>query len=352
MLKIFCNNLGLDDFIKIGWKLSLLIGLLILSSYFIDIQFFPTIDFQSIAYLLAIVSVIGIVFFFGIAFLYGFSSYLWMMLLKKKLICNLIFCIDEADIVRNQYKEGRVDLHEKTRLKIVAFGVATMSIMCLFLWLVGTKRPYLFGAVILLGLITKIYLFIDDKESDFVFSNSIMNRAVRSKPFIGAKIFLVSIFPALLLYGTWLIICFLSSDKGALAQFTLMTLLICLSTVCFLPTSKEWEVSKWVACISSSTILFLLLGFGGWGDISTKIVKILGLGSMKNATISMDNIACEDFEKKSFPIKCGFSKSVYTIDNIYVFWRVGECYFQGTNSLGKIRKIRISANHIYDIEPL
>lgn len=69
---------------KLAFEFGLLVGFIILTSYFLSIRYFPIVNLESVIYLPLIVAFFGIPLIGCFVFPFGFAPYLWVDLLKSK----------------------------------------------------------------------------------------------------------------------------------------------------------------------------------------------------------------------------------------------------------------------------
>ncbi|MFT4060044.1 MAG: hypothetical protein QM652_10925 [Legionella sp.] len=336
---------------KLGFELSLFIGFITLNIYFFNIQFFPIVDLYSFAYLAIVVACLGIWIFIVMVLPFSCGPYLWMELLKKKGICELIFK-EEADAFINSGKKDFINLTDKARLRLLFYYVGSIIAVYLSLLIIFTKPSWVLGAYFLLGSMMKFYLFNNKNDEQVSEDKKLENSWGNSKCFLILKIYGASIIPGIcLLLPTLMLIKFSFIRDEMLSYFFIFTLIF-LSGVSLMPLVKNWRASSWIITVSTVVILFSLLCFDGFGVLSKKIVRIYKFGAIENVSIGVDDIGCQIFKKKNPIVECNPKDKVFPIKNVNVLWRVGEYYVEFVGPNRRHEEVILSSTHVYHLDPI
>lgn len=336
---------------KLGFELSLFIGFITLNIYFFNIQFFPIVDLYSIAYLAIVAACLGIWIFIIMVLPFSFGPYLWMELLKKKEVYDLIFK-EEADVFIKSEKNDFINLTDKARQRLFFYYVCSIIAVYLSLLIISHMPSWILGVYFLFGIMMKsLYLFNNKNNNEVIKNKKPKNTWSNSTSVLIFKIYGASIIPGIcLLFPTLMLIKFSFIKEEALTYFFIFTLIF-LSGVSLIPLVKNWRVSSWVITVSTLVILFSLLCFGGFGELSKKIVHVYKF-AIKNVSIGVDEIGCQIFKEKNPSIKCNPTDKVFSIKNVNVLWRVGEYYIQFIGPNHRHEEVILSSTHVHYLDPV
>ncbi|EHL31961.1 hypothetical protein LDG_6131 [Legionella drancourtii LLAP12] len=101
---------------------------------------------------------------------FNFGPYLWMELLKKKEICDLIFK-EETDAFINSGKNDFINLTGKARQRLFFYYVCSIIAVYLSLLIIFYMPSWILGAYFLFGSMMKSLYLFNNKNNDEVPKN-------------------------------------------------------------------------------------------------------------------------------------------------------------------------------------
>ena len=311
---------------KLSFYLSVIMGSLILCAYFFEINYLPSSNFQSMFYIPVVVSIIGFLILICFVVLFGLTPCLWQELLKEEETCRYIVKDKNADIVINVYKNGKFDLlDELSRARIslyyVGINIIFAGIWILILLLDHPCREYTYTLFLILGTIGKHWFFLTKKSA--------AKKAITHNPStIFIKILSFSIIPALSLLFSMSFLTELLMINSAPIKLCFSICFIVLSSFCLTYCPNNWSLFSWTTLIATSSFLILLCMFDGISKLSTNIISDLKLGSIKHATIVVNQKGCVILNENGIKLPCDLKKDAYAVKDIEILWRIGEYYIK------------------------
>ena len=173
----------------------------------------------------------------------------------------------------------------------------------------------------------KILEYALKKEKENILTKIIIFLKISTISIGSAFLLLLSISTFLLIYSSAepTISPTISFTSYNILKIALLLLVIAIgAAVTLLPHNKSWNFRIWGLTVALGMTFTILILMGAWGSTSGAIMRVLKLGSIKEANIVVDKTGCQMLAAQGIAINCETSSNAYLIKNVYVLWRVGE----------------------------
>ncbi len=338
-IKEIAENISL--ILKVGLKVAILLGILIAAIYFMQISFIPIADLTSFIYLLIFIAVTGILVLIFLILPFFIAPSIWLSLLESPKTCKILIG-DEGKVsyFKKALKKGVITVSPSEqkwiagRYLLSTLFWITLTIIIISLISYWPKTWPFKQAWIIAIFIGSLFLFFiinflitpQNQAKNFSQKFSILKQNFESFTYICFVSFFCTI---ILLAGNILNIGLLywQTSEPTLWLLIFLPFLITLASgACLIPT-KDFRhgICRWRLAVASFTMIFLFIYYGIGGVMSRGIVKTFKLGSITNATLSLNKIGCETLSKSGFSINCS-NGNVYLASGIDILCRVGEYY--------------------------
>lgn len=315
-------------------KLSFAIGFFCVTFYFFDIDYFPIeSNYIIIFHLISTVAFAIIFIFVSMLCPFVFAPIIWKELVSMP---DVFFWWNKKNpSALDAFNAGNFDFDFNIKLRIIARYVVYSSLNILIIaGIVFYAKPK--GA--LMSLVTSINIILVGAG---IFCCPHMGKRVSKDLLFTLKEKIIIYFKIICITSTssiflTLSICYvlLSLIKNpSFHEFTqhesyllfIALLIVFASGICiFAPKDKSISHTALIFGVGiffSIIVCFLCnLSF-----ISSILMSKLKLAN-PNATLQIDNVACQAFSEAHYPIKCSPKKQKYFIHNVNVKWRSGEYY--------------------------
>lgn len=310
---------------------SMLLGIIVFSAYFIDIQYFPVSNLASILYLPVITGLIGFMLLISFSGLVGFAPYMWAELLKDKNICRRIVGSGHTEHVMCTYRANFVDLNQKCRMQIFRWYAGTM-LCCISLWFLAAEQEknIFFVLLFILGCAGKYWVLLNQNKNTPSSINSLENNKISCLRVL-TKIICYSLLPGLALFIVIVALTNLVETKNTLFQTMFVIAIIFTSSLCLLPFSNKWKFLNWTVIVSMASIILFITFLGIFTNLSKNIIHLFKFGNINNASMIIDEVGCDIFKLNGFGLDCSKKQKRYKIKRVNVLWRANEVYIQDTN---------------------
>lgn len=347
------------EILTLATKLSFAIGFFCVTFYFFGIGYFPIESNYSIVFHLISTMAFAIIYIFmTMLALFVFPPIIWKQLVSMP---DVFYWWNKKNpSALDAFNAGNFDFNFNIKLGIIARYVAYSSLNILIIaGVVFYAKPK--GALISLVTVVNVILLgagifccphIGKRVSrDLLFT-------LKEKIIIYFKIICVTSMSCNFLILT---ICFsllFLLKNPSFHEFTqhesyllfIAIMIVFASGVCIVaPKNELISHTTWILSVGIffSVIVCLLCNLP---FILSSTLSGLNLAS-SNATLQIDNVACQALREAQYPIKCNPKKLKYFLHNVNVKWRSGE-YYIVFKSRNETHGITIPSAHILTTESI
>jgi hypothetical protein len=356
---------NISNLFSLGWKASLVIGVLISFMYFYNIGFVPIHDFQSLIHLAFFIALTGVFVFAWMGFALLLPPFYWSELLKMPDTCAYITNSDKVDSIIENYKLNYIDISIEERRRIASWYVGSILICFLLAWsILSFTSLQIWFWLSVASFFCSLFFIILGHKDDLNKKEAAAEKPEQSekKEPLKEKI-ISSLMPPLKIISfsipsaSFLIL--LSGILGAMysmtpgekmgeEKFLILVSLLTLfaSLIALLPPNKEWNVKKWALVVGFSVpiVLSMLLGF--LGTTSTAIMRIFKLGALPESNFVVDKKGCQMLAMHGMEINCKTPSETYLVKNVHVLWRVGEYAIRFTGKDKQVVQVIFPSSHV------
>lgn len=255
------------------------------------------------------------------------------------------------------YKSGFVDLDNKTRIKILTWYYS--SILCYLVVLISVScisNRYFLNFFMLFSLVLAVFpnyvkFFYKDACAISIDKDLENIRFFRTKSFftIILKAFgsgFLLVLPIIIFYKLYSFEIIQPDIWSTITSITLIITIIIASGICLVPRTKMLEIKQWMALSGGVLVLIVSIFYGTLGKSVNFIANVFKFGGLNNATIYVDESACQIFKKKAYLDNCN-ANEINEVKNIQILWRIGEYYIKFDNKNNKPNYLIIPKEHVF-----
>jgi hypothetical protein len=341
----------MSDFLSLGFKGSLFVGILISFIYFFSIGYTPVGDFQSFIHLIFFITLLSLCIFGLIILAFVMAPLSWAELLKMPDTCALITGLEgkENEDFSNAYRAGEIEITAAQRHSISRWYMGSNLAYLALTWIIVLYASGLLQVWFLFGLVCVFFsclsLLINNKDN---------KEGAIGKIISISKIIVFSISSGLLLlFLVFILGHFYSATDPKTADNFFVILLSCLivvfSCLVLLPQTKPKNFYRWALTVGLGTMLVIFMLMGAWGSTAGTIMRVLKLGAMQNASIIVDKTGCQILATQGVDLNCKSSNGTngsYLVTNVHVLWRVGEYAIRFRGKDDQIVQVIFPASHV------
>lgn len=353
----------LSEQITIWYKMALQVGTLagfvLVSYYFMTIQYFPLGDLQSFASIFLYVSLMSFVLFGSLMLCLFFAPYFWMKsVLATVETCELVVGMQAlkvtCTIANNDYINDADTEYPSRNIcwKYLILPLIYVPMLLVFKWL---EYKAVFYGFILFGIIClycSLFLFPSfkyeyqkniGKKIDYRISDD------KSKTIAYIKIFFASVASSTILVCGVLLssLIFLQSDDAILYKIFFAEMLVILSGVTFIIRETKDSIRNNMLIVTGMFMLYLMST--DLDKIVLRNMRMASLGSF-DATLIVDKAACDLLHQQQYPVICSANLPSYQVKKVKILWRGAEYYIQYNGEDHKMHRVIVSSTHISGLE--